>query len=81
MKKIEFILLFHNSIEDLPSEIGECKSLKSLCLSNNKLTKVPESFWQLTSLEELRLENNLFPEDVKESLRQWAKGNRISLTI
>ena len=81
LKDITKLFLPFNSIEVLPNEIGECKKLKSLWFSDNHLKKLPESFWKLTNLEELRLENNFFPEDVKESIHQWAKQNQISLTI
>ena len=81
LKNIETIILYSNQIEYLPSEIGQCKNLKYLSLSDNKLTEIPETFWQLTSLEKLYLDNNAFPQDLKESIREWAELNLISLTL
>ena len=43
---------------DLPPEIGQLTSLKTLDLYNNKLTSLPPEIGQLTSLEDLNIECN-----------------------
>ncbi len=69
-------------LEQLPDNIGDLKSLKSLTLRGNKLTELPESIGNLIDLEYLILEDNdlkFLPETIGnlENLKELnLKSNR-----
>ncbi len=50
--------LYEKNITQLPSEIGQLKSLIDLDLRCNYLTSLPIEIWQLKNLKELRLSYN-----------------------
>ena len=49
-------------ISELPTEIGELKSLEVLYLHNNQLSELPADIGELKSLQVLNLSNNQLSE-------------------
>ncbi len=82
-EQTELVFSF-DEIGEVPPEIGQLTSLKSLSLYGNQLASLPETIGQLTSLETLDLRNNqltTLPETIGKltSLKSlYLQGNQLA---
>lgn len=72
------INLSYNSLRNLPSAIGNLKSLKSLLLDNNLLEEFPKELYDLTGLQLLSAKNNKI-RLISESITQMISLEYINL--
>jgi hypothetical protein len=62
LSNLQTLILEHNSISELPEEIGALKKLKTLQIANNKLTSLPESIKNCKKLEAVDIGFNAFTD-------------------
>ncbi|MBA0563510.1 hypothetical protein Golob_008485 [Gossypium lobatum] len=56
---ITFNILASNHIEQLPSTIGNLRSLKAMILDGNRITSLPDELGELVKLEKLSISGNM----------------------
>ena len=61
-KKLRWLILTDNAIEQLPETLGERSQLQKLALAGNRLIALPHSFSKLKNLELLRISANKLTE-------------------
>ena len=59
---LRWLILTDNQIEQLPTEVGHCRSLQKLMLAGNRLSELPASLAQCDKLELLRIAANQLTE-------------------
>lgn len=63
---MQALLLDHNNLNSLPSNIGSLNKLEMLVLSNNPIVELPKSISKLKNLKTLVLTNtNISEVDIK----------------
>ena len=58
--KLRWLILTDNQLQEVPSELGNCRHLQKLMLAGNQLTELPETMMACTNLELLRIAANRF---------------------
>ena len=85
LKHLEILYLTHNSLDKLPPELSNVRTLKQLWLNANRLTALPPAVSVLESLEILACNNNAIEAIVPEigacmALTQLLlRGNRLGM--
>jgi len=67
--RILALALQGQSLEVIPDNIGDLKSLNYLWVANNKLTDLPENLTKLKAFSQLHLQNNQFT-----TIPEWFKN-------
>ncbi|MHA1721328.1 MAG: leucine-rich repeat domain-containing protein [Promethearchaeota archaeon] len=72
LKKLKFLTLANNHLNELPKGIGALKNLKTLILKWNRIKNLPDSIGWLSNLQELDIRYNgikKIPENIGNLLR------------
>tara|TARA_B100000795_G_C22360859_1_gene272365 strand:- start:24 stop:506 length:483 start_codon:yes stop_codon:yes gene_type:complete len=69
-KRVVFLDLSSQSIQEIPTKIGVLKKLEILDLSDNSLSELPKQISRLRKLKTLRLSGNNFSNDYIEYIKK-----------
>ncbi len=69
-KRVVFLDLSSQSIQEIPTKIGALKKLEILDLSDNSLSELPKQISRLRKLKTLRLSGNNFSNDYIEYIKK-----------
>jgi len=61
-RKLRWLILTDNRLEQLPAEIGQCERLQKLMLAGNRLRSLPATLGNCQQLELLRIAANRLPD-------------------
>jgi len=61
-RKLRWLILTGNEIEEIPAEVGQCHGLQKCMLSGNRLSGLPDAMRNCRKLALLRLSSNLLEE-------------------